>query len=192
MTTYFTSDTHFGHAGMLSPRMGRPRPFGSREEHDEHIVAAWNNRIRPGDRVFHVGDFAYGCSMKHAEGIFSRLAGHRTLIRGNHEARGERLPWEGGVHDVMALSIQDSGMPKGVDLWLSHYAHLTWRDLHRGRIHLFGHSHGAIPPTARACDVGVDCWQFRPVTIPEIVELLADVAARQTGDAVAMAMAQAA
>jgi hypothetical protein len=102
------------------------------------------------------------------------------------------MPWEGGIHDVMAIWVQDSGMPKAVDVWLSHYAHLTWRDLHRGRIHLFGHSHGAIPPTARACDVGVDAWAFRPVTIPEIVELLADVAARQAGDAVATAMAQAA
>jgi hypothetical protein len=42
VTTYFTSDTHFGHAGMLSDRMGRPRPFGSREEHDEHLLSAWN------------------------------------------------------------------------------------------------------------------------------------------------------
>ncbi|WP_200917671.1 MULTISPECIES: metallophosphoesterase [Methylobacterium] len=192
MTTYFTSDTHFGHAGMLSDRMGRPRPFGSREEHDEHLVSAWNNRVRPGDRVFHVGDFAYGCSMKHAEAIFSRLAGHKTLLRGNHEARGERLGWEGGIHDVVAISIQDSGMANAVPVWLSHYAHVTWRDIHRGRLHFYGHSHGAIPPTARACDVGVDCWQFRPVTVPEIQELLADVAARQAGDALAGSMAQAA
>lgn len=192
MTTYFTSDTHFGHQGMLSDRMSRPRPFGSREEHDEHIVAAWNNRVRANDRVFHLGDFAYGCSMKHAEGIFSRLNGHKTLCRGNHEARGERLGWQGGVADVMALSIQDSGMLKAVDVWLSHYAHLSWPDLHRGRLHLFGHSHGSIAPTARAADVGVDCWAFRPVTVPEIQELLAETAAHEAGDATSAALSEAA
>lgn len=192
MTTYFTSDTHFGHAGMLSDRMSRPRPFASREEHDEHLVAAWNNRVRPGDRVFHLGDVAYGCSLAHARSVFDRLVGHKTLIRGNHEARGERLPWEGGIHDVLRLSVRDRGMPSPVDLWLSHYAHLSWPDLRRGRLHLYGHSHGSISPTARAADVGVDCWAFRPVTIPEILELLSDVDAREAGDAVSASMAEAA
>ena len=192
MTTFFTSDSHVGHAGMLSPRMGRPRPFSSVEEMDEAMVSAWNNRIRPSDRVFHLGDFAYGCSQKHARSIFERLNGHRTLIRGNHEAWGERLPWEGGIHDVMRLSVQDSGMPEPVHLWLSHYCHATWPDSYRGRIHLYGHSHGAIPPTARSCDVGVDVWQFRPVTIPEVQELLADVAAREGGPVAAAALAEAA
>lgn len=192
MTTYVVSDTHWGHAGMLSDRMVRPRPFASVEAMDEHMVAAWNNRVRPGDRVFHLGDFAYGCSQAHARGIFDRLAGHKTLIRGNHEARGERLGWVGGIHDVLRLSMQDRGMPEPVDLWLSHYAHVTWPDSHRGRIHLFGHSHGAISPTPRSCDVGVDVWGFRPVTIPEIQELLVETAARDAGAAASAGLAEAA
>ncbi|MCK2057227.1 metallophosphoesterase [Methylobacterium sp. 37f] len=190
--TYITADTHFGHAGILSDRMIRPRPFRSVEEHDEHLVALWNNRVRPSDRVIHLGDFAYGCSLAHARSVFDRLNGAKTLIRGNHEARGERLPWEGGVHDVLRIAVQDPGMRRPVDLWLSHYAHLSWPDSRRGRIHLFGHSHRAIPATARSCDVGVDCWGFRPVTVPEILELLAETAAREAGDAAAAALAEAA
>lgn len=190
--TYFVSDTHFGHAGMLSDRMPRPRPFASVEEMDEAMVALWNNRIRPDDRVFHLGDFAYGCSMKHAKAVFSRLNGRRTLIRGNHEARGDRLPWEGGIHDVLRLTVQDRGMPAPVDLWLSHYAHLSWPDSYKGRLHLFGHSHGAIPATSRSCDVGVDYWAFRPVTVPEIQELLSDVARQEGGPVAAAALAEAA
>jgi calcineurin-like phosphoesterase family protein len=181
------------HLGMVADIKSERWPASRRNGWPASVgIRTWNNRVRPGDRVFHVGDFAYGCSMKHAEAIFSRLAGHKTLLRGNHEARGERLGWEGGIHDVVAISIQDSGMANAVPVWLSHYAHVTWRDIHRGRLHFYGHSHGAIPPTARACDVGVDCWQFRPVTVPEIQELLADVAARQAGDALAGSMAQAA
>ncbi len=192
MATYFVSDTHFGHAGMLSDRMPRPRPFSSVEEMDEAMVGLWNNRIRPDDRIFHLGDFAYGCSMKDAKSVFARLNGHKTLIRGNHEQRGDRLPWEGGIHDVLRLTVQDTGMRKPVDLWLSHYAHLSWPDSYKGRIHLYGHSHGAIPATARSCDVGVDCWRFRPVTVPEIQELLADVARCEGGPVVAAALAEAA
>ncbi len=92
----------------------------------------------------------------------------------------------------MRLSIQDRGMPDPVDVWMSHYAHRTWPDAHRGRIHLFGHSHGSIPATPSSCDVGVDVWRFRPVTLPEIQELLADVAAREAGAAAAVELAEAA
>ncbi|WP_279357305.1 metallophosphoesterase [Methylobacterium indicum] len=191
MTTFFTADTHFGHGGMMSERMGRPRPFASVEAHDEAIVAHWNNRVRPSDRVFHLGDFAYGCSLAHARAIFGRLNGRKILLRGNHEDRGERLAWE-AIHDVLRISVQDRGMAAPVPLWLSHYAHLAWPDSHRGRLHLYGHSHGAIPPTARACDVGVDAWGFRPVTIGEIQELLADVAAREAGGGAVAALAEAA
>lgn len=192
MTTYFTSDTHFGHGGILSGRMPRPRPFASVDEMNEHLVAAWNNRVRRDDRVYHLGDFAYGTGMAHARSIFDRLNGVKTLIRGNHEQRGERLPWQGGIHDVMRITVQDRGMPAPVDLWMSHYAHRTWPDLHRGRIHLYGHSHGSLLATASSCDVGVDVWAFRPVTIPEIQELLADVAAREAGAAAVVQMAEAA
>ncbi|ACS39417.1 metallophosphoesterase [Methylorubrum extorquens] len=192
MTTYLTSDSHFGHSGMMSDRMARPRPFASREEHDEALVGLWNNRVRRDDTVIHLGDFAYGCSLSHAQAVFSRLNGRKYLIRGNHEQRGERLDWDGPIRDVARVSVQDSGMRRPVDLWLSHFAHVTWPDAHRGRIHLFGHSHGSIPPTARSCDVGVDAWRFRPVTVPEIQELLADVARREGGPAAAAALAEAA
>lgn len=192
MTTYLTADSHVGHAGILSSRMSRPRNFSSIEAHDEHLIAAWNNRVRADDRVFHLGDFAYGCSRAHARSVFDRLNGRKFLIRGNHDARSEDLPWAGPVVDVLKTTIQDSGMRKGVDVWLSHYAHVTWPDSHRGRIHCFGHSHGAIQPTTRSLDVGVDNWAYRPVTIPEILEHLAEVVAQESGSAAAAALAEAA
>lgn len=192
MTTYLTSDTHFGHGGLLSPRMGRPRNFRTVEEHDEHLIAAWNNRVCRDDIVWHLGDFAYGCGLAHARAVFDRLNGRKFLVRGNHEQRGERLPWDGPIVDVAKLTVQDRGMRRGVDLWLSHYAHVTWPDSHRGRIHCFGHSHGAIAPTTRSLDVGVDDWAYRPVTIGEVLERLAEVAALEGGAAAGAALSEAA
>jgi hypothetical protein len=40
--------------------------------------------------------------------------------------------------------------------------------MHRGDLHLYGHSHGTLPGTAASTDVGVDCFGFRPVTLDEI------------------------
>lgn len=51
--------------------------------------------------------------------------------------------------------------------------------MHRGDIHLYGHSHGTLPGTATSTDVGVDCFGFRPVTLAEIrVRLTENVVAQ--------------
>ena len=192
MTTYFTSDTHFGHAGMLSPRMGRPRPFSSREEHDEHLVAAWNNRVRPTDRVFHVGDFAYGCSRAYAEDVFRRLNGRKFLVVGNHEQRGLQMEWAAPPIQAGMIHVRDPGMPRAQRVWLSHYAHRTWEGARQGVIHLYGHSHGSLPGTALSCDVGVDACGYRPVTLPEIYEALAENRRLEEAAGVVAAMSEAA
>jgi calcineurin-like phosphoesterase family protein len=38
----------------------------------------------------------------------------------------------------------------------------------RGAINLHGHSHGRLAPLRRQVDVGVDAFDFRPVTLAEI------------------------
>jgi calcineurin-like phosphoesterase family protein len=41
--------------------------------------------------------------------------------------------------------------------------------MHRGWINLHGHSHGRLKPLPRQADAGVDAWDFRPVTLAEIL-----------------------
>lgn len=181
MTTLFVSDTHFGHAHIISDRMSAPRPFGSIEEHDETLVANWNAAVRPGDTVWHLGDFCYRCSEDRARSIFRRLNGQRRLVRGNHDRIGSRLPWDGPVVDVARVVVRNAdGTTTG--LWCSHYAHLVWPRRHYGDLHLYGHSHGSLPGTATSTDVGVDCFEFRPVTLDEIRVRLAENAMAAGGE----------
>jgi hypothetical protein len=51
---------------------------------------------------------------------------------------------------------------------LCHYALRTWNGSHRGALRLYGHSHGGLAGDSQSVDVGVDCWDFRPVTLDEI------------------------
>ena len=57
---FLVSDTHFGHAGVC--RFTRAdgctplRPWDDAEEMDEAMVKAWNERVRPNDKVYHLGD----------------------------------------------------------------------------------------------------------------------------------------
>lgn len=85
-TTWLISDTHFGHektCTVFKREDGTPlRPFASAEEMDEAMVERWNARVRPGDKVYHLGDVVINRKFLH---ILGRLNGDKVLIRGNHD-----------------------------------------------------------------------------------------------------------
>ena len=171
--TLFTADSHFGHRSIISTKFDHPRPLETIEAHDEALVAAWNTVVRPDDIVCHLGDFAYKCSLDYAAGLFSRLNGRKHLVRGNHDdGLGDRLAWHAPVVDVTRVQVQDPGMATPLQVWASHYAHRTWPNARRGHLHLYGHSHGALPPIEGSLDVGVDCWEWRPITLDRILARL--------------------
>lgn len=85
-TTFLISDTHFGHektCTVFKREDGSPlRPFASAEEMDEAMVERWNARVRPTDKVYHLGDVVINRRFLH---ILGRLNGDKVLIRGNHD-----------------------------------------------------------------------------------------------------------
>lgn len=83
---FLVSDTHFGHektCTVFKRADGSPlRPFSSAEEMDEVMIAAWNERVGPNDKVYHLGDVVINRkSLK----TLARLNGDKVLIRGNHD-----------------------------------------------------------------------------------------------------------
>lgn len=83
--TWFISDTHFGHTNIiefLDNENNRIRPFMDIEDHDETLVKNWNERVRPQDRIYHLGDVVMN---KRCLPILSRLNGRKVLIKGNHD-----------------------------------------------------------------------------------------------------------
>jgi calcineurin-like phosphoesterase family protein len=85
-SVFLVSDTHFGHAGVC--RFTRNdgctplRPWDDAAEMDEAMIAAWNDRVKPTDKVYHLGDVVIN---RKALGIMRRLNGDKVLIRGNHD-----------------------------------------------------------------------------------------------------------
>lgn len=53
---WFTADTHFGHTNILKPC---DRPWDSVDEHDSGLIANWNGRVDPKDKVYHLEDFCW-------------------------------------------------------------------------------------------------------------------------------------
>src|SRR5215467_11460036 len=59
---------------------------------------------------------------------------------------------------------------EGLSLVLCHYPFRTWRGMAKGWLNLHGHCHGRLKPQPRQFDVGVDVWEFRPVTLRTILD----------------------
>ena len=78
--TFFTSDTHFNHANIIS---FCNRPFKDVEQMNEVMIANWNHVIGKDDSVFHLGDFCLGGAAEWTK-ILDRLNGKIYLIMGNH------------------------------------------------------------------------------------------------------------
>jgi len=142
------------------------RPFTDVKEMNDALVENFNQRVKPEDTVYHLGDFSFA---RDPGRIFRRLNGNKHLIAGNHDWKRLRelrkLSW-GWIKDTYMLRAG------GTKIWLSHFAHRRWPNSHHGAIHLYGHSHGGLPDFGRSTDVGVDCWDYRPVHLDEILDMM--------------------
>jgi len=85
-SVFLVSDTHFGHTGVCrftrDDGVTKLRPWDSPEEMDEAMVKAWNERVKPTDKVYHLGDAVIN---RKALKTLGRLNGDKVLIRGNHD-----------------------------------------------------------------------------------------------------------
>jgi calcineurin-like phosphoesterase family protein len=184
---FFTSDTHFGHD---KPWIVQARGFTDVRSHDEALIERWNARVKPGDRVYHLGDafvgHGGGDQHEYAKEVLSRLNGRIYYVNGNHNAGMWQLYEEADkCNDYWHRSWKLKVVFVGPTLWirlkgrrciLTHYPQQEWADIKRGVWNLCGHSHGRDPGSqpenpGRRLDVGVDNFP-NLVTFSEISEIM--------------------
>ncbi len=183
---WFTSDTHFAHRNIIRYCS---RPFPHADAMDEALIENWNARVGDDDVIYHLGDFTLR-SRGFARRIFARLRGQiRVLGLPWHHDKGW-VPKHPGVsgdlfsasgHAVeilpalIALRLTlDDGRRQAVTL--SHYPMAEWEASHHGGWHLHGHSHGNHRGPGARIDVGVDCFDYGPVSLPEIERIFSGMA----------------
>jgi calcineurin-like phosphoesterase family protein len=187
---YFTSDQHFGHTNVI-PYCGRP--FKDLDHMHETLIRRHNAVVGPEDTVYHLGDFSL--NFKWVEKILPRLNGYKHLIVGNHDAchtvhcatlaklYRKREQYQKAGFDSVNENIY---LELGPDLSaLLH--HMPYRGDHTGveryqeyrpadyggwLIH--GHVHGLWRVKDRMINVGVDVWDYAPVPITSIQEIISN------------------
>ncbi|MEX6506809.1 metallophosphoesterase [Jiella sp. M17.18] len=160
---FYTADHHFCHSKVIA--MSK-RPFRDVRHMNGEMIRRWNDRVRPADVVYHLGDFSFGPVVE-AERYFHALNGKKHLIIGNHDKPSVRdWPWESVSEMKM---IEDDGRR----IFLCHYPMAEWPSFYRHVPHFHGHVHGnrQVPG---AVDVGVDLWGYAPVTADEALATLVE------------------
>lgn len=186
---YYIADTHFGHFNIIKHDANNGcKKFSSIEEHDNLIIENWNSVVKQTDNVYILGDFSwlYGRETKE---IIEKLNGQKFLIKGNHDRwskDGACKKLFQGIYDIK--QIEDNGR----QVILSHFPIMMWSGQHRGVIHLYGHVHntpeeqdfqefvkiideriklrdGERYKPVRAYNVGCMKWDYKPVTLDEIL-----------------------
>lgn len=160
---WFTADPHYGHHRILD---FCNRPFPDTATMNARLLEECRKRVGPDDDLWIIGDFSAGkatdAQRRDVRSIFHALPGRRHLIQGNHDVPWVRdLPW-----DSMAETADI--VVDGRRLFLCHYPMITWPGARRNGLQLFGHVHQNWQGSRNSVNVGVDVWEFRPVTVREI------------------------
>jgi calcineurin-like phosphoesterase family protein len=159
---WFASDQHFNHNNIIKYCN---RPFVNLEEMHKTFILNHNAVVKPEDEVYHLGDFAF----KNHKQYLRQLNGTHYLIKGNHEGNDWKDAGFKWCREVATIKVEKEF------IFLSHYAHRVWNRAHYGVYHAFGHSHGGMPDYCRSCDVGVDAWNYKPVSMDQLILRFKDV-----------------
>lgn len=170
MAYLFTSDLHLGHKNIIHYSN---RPFSDLEEMHNAIDSGWLERVRPEDVVFVLGDVSFWPRDRTQE-FLRVLPGTKILIRGNHDRSPrvmsqlgfaavleELVIWEPDTKKYVFLSHKPTpaGIWKGrAELALCGHVHTDWITRLDGRE---GH---------QTINVGVDQWNFTPVTLRQMLD----------------------
>ncbi len=171
---WFTADTHFNHPNVIEYSK---RPFDDLEDMTDQMITRWNERVRPGDIVYHLGDFALTGSKKDTsmvEGLLHKLHGQKHLIKGNHDReacyKAKGWAWVGDYKKIRPKNPQGGKHT----IILFHYCIRSWECLHYGAWQLYGHSHGNLNDDGggKCMDVGVDCCGYQPIEMSEVAQYM--------------------
>ena len=172
MKIFFTADTHFGHENL---RRGIRPQFHNISAMDNLIIDNWNSVVTKHDTVYHLGDVSWH-KKDLSKNVLDKLNGNICLIQGNHDQNvikpvcASRFSW---IKDIYKLKVKDQDAQDGrLMIVLSHFPFRVWDQAHYGAWHLHGHSHGNLNPAPMTLDVGVDNWDFTPVSYEKVKEIM--------------------
>ena len=173
---YFTSDLHFYHENIIK---AVNRPFDNAEQMNTTLIKNWNDRVRPNDEIYILGDFTMK-GYTFATETLCQLKGRKHLIKGNHDKFSDSPHFEKYLFESISDYKQIDYM--NTKFILFHYPILEWNHFFRGSIHLHGHQHNKseynlenLRKGIKRYDVGVDANNMTPISADEIIAFFKNI-----------------
>ena len=161
MTDFFTADRHMDHFNILEYCN---RPFKSLKQMQNAIIRRWNERVTDNDTVYVLGDewLGGGSHSSRLPVILRKLKGRKILILGNHDEIKPFTYIKYGFESVHTSLIYRGTYLLCHDPALATVVPKDWFVIH-------GHVHGLYKFCKNCMNVGVDQWDFYPVSIDELL-----------------------
>jgi calcineurin-like phosphoesterase family protein len=172
---WFTGDQHFNHAKILEYE---DRPFGSVGEMNLEIVNRFNSKVGDEDIIYHLGDFAFSYSADDVQTILKSLRGRQHIfIRGSHDHwyKKAKFGYDVEPHDILDLKkhpLAEFGETLPTRIIMCHYPMRSWASSCYNSWNIHGHSHGHLLPIGKQLDVGVDKFDFYPVSLEQVTKIM--------------------
>ena len=186
----FTSDWHIAHKNILKfcPRGG----VQSLDEMHHELIRNYNDLANNSTVGYFLGDMCFDAKV--GKEVLSQLKGTKVLVRGNHDFKPSTM-YKMGFDSVVEEAVV---LVAGKYIRLSHFPYkmedpvflspryfkelinppvpkryVSRRPLDRGGWLLHGHTHSSEKQTGRMIHVGVDAWDMKPATVPQLESLIA-------------------
>ncbi len=153
MYTWVTSDQHYGHGRIIELCQ---RPFSSVEEMNEALIENHNRIVRPGDIVWHLGDFSF-LRLEASRELLARLNGEHHLVLGNHDRSATKM------REIGFLTVQRAKtLIVGERTFAMSHKPQDLPPYQDGVIRICGHVHEKWVQHEDILNVGVDVHHFSP------------------------------
>jgi calcineurin-like phosphoesterase family protein len=163
--TFLISDLHFGHELTL---LFVPRPFESTHDMNVALIKNWNDTVKSGDVIWHLGDLNW---TQHPKFWIHKLHGKALYIRGNHDTHSRWMkPYailRRGEHSFILVHDPDDDnyiIPSNYSGWIIHGHHHGGRDKD-GNLYPF------IDGINKRINVVAELINYRPVDLDWIISL---------------------
>jgi calcineurin-like phosphoesterase family protein len=189
---WFTGCTHFGNLNIIRYC---DRPFKDVEEMDREMIKRWNKKVKKNDIVYILGDFVMNtCKRETYKWYMDQLNGIKILVMGNHDrqtiVRGTNLGFAAVVWQAQILigkrRVNLSHYPYKpkwrvlfkewlylkLGIWKYPIKHKDKMMIDDGRYLCHAHTHQKHKGKGRQIFIGVEAWDFYPVHIAEIANII--------------------
>jgi calcineurin-like phosphoesterase family protein len=128
---------------------------------DEALIENWNSVVKPGDKVYHLGDVYMGASPGYITSILQRLNGNKRLILGNHDNGKDQVLQRYFGKILLIRWFKEFGIV---------FSHIPMHEgsIKKGYTNVHGHIHEKKSPEGPYRNVCVEQTNYTPVHIEEL------------------------